>query len=164
MEKKVTKKELISNSIIFPQEHKTKFWLCQQRWDFGFHFPNKKRKEKKEEKASGKLCCKKTNDPPPQRYMIKCIMRSLSFQNVPPSSRYSLCMLCIPYITTNKLCFPQHSMCTHSPVHPLRFSLLTSAPCCSRTLAQSRWPSVTARWRGVRPRGSRDSKSVWMQK
>lgn len=53
---------------------------------------------------------------------------------------------------------------SHSPVQPLRFSLLTSAPCCSRTLAQSRWPSVTARWRGVRPRGSTDSKSVWGKK
>lgn len=59
---------------------------------------------------------------------------------------------------------PQINSIVFSPVHPLRFSLLTSAPCCSRTLAQSRWPSVTARWRGVRPRGSKDSKSVWIER
>lgn len=52
---------------------------------------------------------------------------------------------------------------TNLPFHPLWFSLLTSAPCCSRTLAQSKQPSVTARWRGVRPRGSRASISVWKE-
>ena len=53
-------------------------------------------------------------------------------------------------------------VCTgrHSPVQPLWLCLLTSAPCCRRSLAQSRWPRVTARWRGVRPRGSTHSKSI----
>lgn len=49
---------------------------------------------------------------------------------------------------------------TRSPVHPLRFSLPTSAPCFSSTLAHSRWPSVVARCRGVRPRGSSCSMSA----
>lgn len=66
----------------------------------------------------------------------------------------------MPLSVSGQLAGGWREAATRSPVHPLRFSLPTSAPCFSSTLAHSRWPSVVARCRGVRPRGSSCSMSA----
>lgn len=61
---------------------------------------------------------------------------------------------------------PPKNLCNaiqNIPVQFWRFSALASAPCLSKTLLLSKWPSATAKCKGVLPLGSFFSRSSCKQ-